>query len=458
MRSLGTSILSLALAVALFPAQLGAQVGEGKEMHLTLSESIEIALANNSTILQQKYSVALADAQVDGARNSFLPSLRSGWSMSRDVRGPREGQYLDPSTNLIVTSLGESTTGGSQRVSANMDLSVFNASNLATLSSRKHGLKSSEMSLAASRNSIVFQVKQRYFQLLQAIKLLEVQQEQVRVSEETLRRNATLYEIGSAPISDELTARSSLESVRVTLITRENNVAITGSNLGFTLGLPPDIRILPVEVEYQVKQLPITFEKALERALGTEQSLQARKFAMLADKDALKSTIFSIRYPTVSMSASYGWTLTKDEDFQGIEDLFMKNYSYGVNLSVSLPIFNRLNTTNSIKTQRLRYLQSQELLDQAKRQKALNIKQAFLNIEQSRRSIEANEAAVRASEEEFKLQDQRYNFGAGTFLERQNAQLGLYQARNSLVQAQYNYQIQVALLETEIGGPIEPQE
>ena len=427
-------------------------------MHLTLSESIDIALANNSTILQQKYSVALADAQVDGARNNFLPTLSSNWRISRRVNGPREGQFLDESTNLITTSLGESTTSGSQNVGADLGMTVFNASNLATLSSRKHDLKASEMSLSASRNGIVFQVKQRYFQLLQAMRLLEVQQEQVKVSEETLRRNATLYEIGSAPISDELTARSSLESARVRLIERENNVAITGSDLGFTLGLSPDVRILPTEVAYQVKPLPITYEQAMERALGTEQSLQARRFAMLADKDALKSTVYGVRYPTVSMGAGYGWTLSKGENFQSIEDLFMKNYSYSVSLSVRFPIFNRLNTTNTIKTQRLRYLQSQELLDQAKRQKALNIKQAFLNIEQSRRSIEANDAAVRASEEEFKLQDQRYNFGAGTFLERQNAQLGLFQARNDLVQAQYNYQIRVALLENEMGGPIDTQE
>ena len=65
---------------------------------------------------------------------------------------------------------------------------------------------------------------------------------------------------------------------------------------------------------------------------------------------------------------------------------------------------------------------------------------------------------MRASEEAFKLQDQRYNFGAGTFLERQQAQLGLFQARNSHVQAQYDYQIEVARLEGELGGPLKSQE
>lgn len=458
MRRLETGILFLGLTVGLLSAAAVAQEEDVREMHLTLAECIDIALANNSTILQQKYNVALADAQVDGARNNFLPSISSSWSLSRSVRGPREGQYLDPTTNLIVTSLGESTTSGSQRVSTNLRMSVFDASDLATLSSRKQDYQASELTMTASRNDVVFQVKQRYFQLLQAMKLLEVQQEQVRVSEETLRRNATLYEIGSAPISDELAARSNLESERAALITRENNVEIARSNLGFTLGLDTDVRIVPTEVDHQVRPLPITYEQALARALAHEPSLSARRFTMQADRQALKATMYSIRFPSVSMGASYGWTLTKDENFRGVEDLFMKNYDYSVSLSVSLPIFNQMSTENSIKSQRLQYLRSQELLEQARRQKALNIKQVFLNIEQARRSIQANEAAVRASEEEFKLQDQRYNFGAGTFLERQNAQLGMFEARNNLVQAQYAYQIRIAELENELGGPIQATE
>ena len=67
--------------------------------------------------------------------------------------------------------------------------------------------------------------------------LLEVQREQVDVSQEELRRQETLYEIGSARLSNALSARSQLQRDKVSLISRENTAAIARSNLSFVLGL-----------------------------------------------------------------------------------------------------------------------------------------------------------------------------------------------------------------------------
>ena len=137
-----------------------------------------------------------------------------------------------------------------------------------------------------------------------------------------------------------------------------------------------------------------------------------------------------------------------------MEDLFIKNYSYNTSISIRLPLFNSLNTVNSIKIQKLEYLRSREQLDQAKRQKAMDIRLSFLNLERLRRSVTANEAAVKAAEENFRLQDQRYNLGGGTFLDRQQAQLQLFGARNQLVQDRFQYQIELAQLEQHVGGPL----
>ena len=56
-----------------------------------------------------------------------------------------------------------------------------------------------------------------------------------------------------------------------------------------------------------------------------------------------------------------------------------------------------------------------------------------------------------AQEQDFRLQDEAYNFGAGTFLQRQQAQLNLFNARAQLVGVRYDYQIQIASLEQLIG-------
>ncbi len=446
------SMLLCFVIAALFPSR--AVLAQEKELRLSLSECIDIGLKNNTLVVQDRYNVALAEAGVDNSRNAFLPSSSFSWSMSRSITGPREGSFIEEGTGQVITTLTESRVGGSQGLGfGSLSIPVYDAQLNANLSASKQALKSVKMGQTANRQQVVFNVKQDYFNLLQAIKLLEVQQEQIRVAKENLRRNETLYEIGSAPISNVYSAQANLASLQAGLIERENAVEIARTNLSFSLGLGTDVRIVPTEEEFEVKVPPLTYEEALDRALKGHPGLLSTKYTMLQSRESLKGLQRSRYHPRVGVSGGYGWSLGRGESFRGLEDLFLKNYSYSFSVNVSLPIFN-MGTENNIKQQQLRYLRSQEQLDQTKRQQALRVKQAYLSLGRLRRLLEANKASVRAQEENFKLAEERYNFGAGTFLERLQAQRDLFQERNNLVQSIYNYQIEFARLEQAMGGRV----
>ncbi len=452
------STLFFGIAALFLSTAAPAQEPEVEDMRLSLSECVDIGLSNNTLIVQNRYDLALAEADVDNSRNAFLPSLSLSWSTSRSITGPREGTFLDESTGQVISALGESRVGGSQRFSmSSISIPLYNAQANSNLSASKQGLKATRMTQIANRQQVIFDVKQAYFNLLQSIKLLEVQKEQIRVAQENLRRNETLYEIGSAPISNVYSAQADLAGLQAILIQRENDVEIDRTNLSFALGLGTDVRVVPTEEEFEVKVPSLTYEEALGRALEEHPSILSTKYSMLQSRESLKGLQRSRRHPRVTMSGGYSWNLNSGESFRGMEDLFLKNYSYSFSVGASLPIFN-MGTENGIRQQKLRYLRSQEQLDQAKRQRALLVKQAFLNLGRLRRLLEANEASVRAQEENFKLAEERYNFGAGTFLERLQAQRDLFQARNSLVQSIYNYQIEFARLEQAMGAPIVEEE
>ena len=181
------------------------------------------------------------------------------------VSGPREGQVLDQTTGTLVQLLGEDRIGGGQSFSiGGLTMPIYDGSIISQLSSAKNNLMQARMQQAGNRQTIIFQTKQRYFQLLQAIKLLEVQQERVRVSEESLRRAETLYEIGSAAILQVTNARSNLAGLRATLIQRENAVFIAQSNLGIYNGPGHGCRYYPLrEEEFELLSPKYSFTDAL---------------------------------------------------------------------------------------------------------------------------------------------------------------------------------------------------
>ena len=331
---------------------------------------------------------------------------------------------------------------------------IYNGQLISQLSGAKKSLMQAQMQQIGNRKDIVFQTKQRYFQLLQAIKLLELQQERVRVSEESLRRAETLYEIGSAAILQVANAKSNLAVTRAILIQRENDVSLARLNLAFTMGLGTDVDVIPAEEEFELLPLKYSYRDALNLALKEHPDILDSKYGMLAARDNYNATRKGLYHPRITMSTSaYSWSIGRDEEFGGLEDLFLKNYNYSFSINASIPLFN-FNTSNTLRRQKLQYLRSQEQLDQTKRLRALNIRQRYLNLERYRRLVEASEVAVEAAEENFKLEEERYNFGGGTFLERLTAQRDLFDSRNDLVQSKYNYLIEMANLENQVGTAV----
>ena len=433
-----------------------APVAADAALHLSLDECLDLALEQSSRLVQQQYTTQVADLQVTSARNTFLPSANASYGYSGQRSGPREGAYVDPATGLLVTGLSESKTSSSQSVGANVSMTLYDRGAWGRLAASKEGRRAAEMDQRQARLQVALEVKRGYFALLQAAELLEVQGEQVRLLEETLRRAEALHEMRSAPVSDVLSARANLASARAGLIQRENSVEVARADLALTLGLEAGHRLVAAQTDFAVEPVGLTAAAAVERALATHPELVSQKHSILQAREEIDATRYGVLHPSVRASASYNWRVASDEDFGGVEDLILKNYGLGFGVSASLPLFDRRGTSTSLKIQQLNYRRSLEAYEQARREASAAVTQALSTLAQLGRSIEANGIAVRASEESFRLAQERYDVGTGTFLERLQAQTSLFEARSSLVRATYDYHIQLAVLEEAVGGNLQP--
>lgn len=404
-----------------------AERAAAKQLHLDLQECLEIAHEKSPVLVRARRQVSIAGAGVVSARAAFLPNISVGYSYGQSIQGPREGAFLDPATGLVVSDLSESTTGAGQSLSAGLSVPIYSAGSFIALESSRRGVRLSRVALRAVERDVALQVKSAYFELLRARQALDVQADQLRLAEETQGRTEKLYELGDVPLSNVLTARSNVERVRADGFSAEHNAFVARTALASAMGLETDVEIVPTQTEFYVEPVELTFEEALDRALSSNPGVVSARLG-------LRQTL------------------------AGIEDLLLKNYGYSMGISVSMSIFDGLGTESTIKIQKLNYLQALDDLVQLKRGIETGLRNAFAGIRLIQLRLEANRATVRAAEEDFKLQDQRYNFGQASFQERQQGQIDFFSARMAYVQSIFDYQLQVSQLEQLIGGEIEARE
>ena len=160
--------------------------------------------------------------------------------------------------------------------------------------------------------------------------------------------------------------------------------------------------------------------------------------------------------PSLSFSAGLGTNYYTTSGFKA--DPFGKqlknNFSQYLGLSLNIPIFNRFQTRNSIRSAKLDRLNQQLTLDNTKKTLYKEIQQAWYNTVAARQKVESSLEARRASETAFRMVQTKYENGKATITEFNEAKNTYLRTESDLTQARYEHLYQVALLKFYRGEPL----
>src|SRR5262249_29187032 len=139
-----------------------------------------------------------------------------------------------------------------------------------------HLHRGSELDESETRNNVVYQVKQQYFEVLKAVRLAEVarQTEQLARDEET--RAEALFQVGTVARGDVLKARARRANTTGDRIHAENQIDIQGSRLRQIVGVSPGPRIIPEGILDAGIVIPDSSE-SIKQALATRPRLESAK-------------------------------------------------------------------------------------------------------------------------------------------------------------------------------------
>lgn len=413
---------------------------------LSLEEVIRLGEERNLGFIQSVLGVESADAAYTSSRAQLLPSLNSSLSYRRSIANfnqPRidteTGQVLEANTTNVSVESSFSVSGGVRLIDPSAWQSVRQSS---------IGRETTRMGVARARQDLAYSMTQRYYELIRAKQLTQVNAEAFVLSQEQLARAEALYELGSVARSDVLQAQVNLASADRDRISALNRVQDEQARLAVAIGAPVSTPIDVVDPGALSSEVDMGDESDLIReALRQRPDITQASLEIKAAEAGLSSSKWD-RWPT--LSASYSWSKRGDAPDDVLSD-FGRDYNYGGSIGLNWTLFDGFNTKGAIQRAEANLSTRETILEETELNAALQIRQAQLGIKNASEGIRSAEEGVRLAEESAKLQQALYESGGGTLLEWNNAQVELTRARVSLVEAQVDLRLALAQLELAVG-------
>ncbi len=438
-------MLLIVMPVALAFGQAGKK--------LSLDECIEIALKNNSQLKNAERDIDLARTDIISARSALLPTIDASFMSGRYIQGPRLRKYdvpvgIDTLTGNILyeqKDISQSKTErNSHRASVELSQNVWDwGKSWNRLSQAKLQRQNAEYNLISRRNTVIYNVQEKYFELLKAIKLGKVYEEAVKRSEEQLNRIQSMYEIGSVALADVYKAKVALGNDQINLINQNNTIVIARANLNQAMGIDPSSPTEVQEIESSQLVMPFTLESAL--GLSLEKNPELKSYELHVKNYHYARRNAQLAYlPTLNAYLSYS---RDNEYFDRVYNRKLdENYVASLGLQMNLNIFKGFADQAELNRQTINRAKAEEDLIEKRRLLKVEVTQAFNVLRANREIIAINQTNLEAANEDLRLAQERYKIGAGTLLEVIDAQLAVTQAKSTLVSAEYNFQIALSYL------------
>lgn len=401
---------------------------------------ISHALANNISIKQADNRIRQNELQLSTAKNSRLPDLSA--SVGENVSFGRgltaENTYSN--TNTSSTSFGLSTS-----VPLFTGMRIEN-----TIKLQKLNLDASTADLEKAKNDIAMQVAQQYIQIIYSKELVAVAHRQIAIDSMQVERLQEMLNHGKASRAELSQQKATMAQSRLTATQAENDLKIALLNLSQLLELPtPEgFSVVDVDVSGLAMSVVPSADAVYSDAVGIKPEIAAENIRLQAAEKNIK-VAEAARYPQLYLSGSLGtnYYTTSGFDADGFGKQLKNNFSQAIGLNLSIPIFNRFSTRNSIRSAEIDRDNQRLQLDNTKKALYKEIQQVCYNAASAQSKLTSSEAAAASSEDAFTLMQAKYENGKANITEFNEAKNNLMRSQSDLMQAKYEYLYQTVLVD-----------
>ena len=409
----------------------------------SLRECCDYAIEHSIPIKQQENQRRQQEVQLSTSRNSRLPDLSASLNQNFSFGRGLTADNTYSNTNTSSTSL---------QLGANMPLFTgFQIPNQIKLN--QLNLEAATADLEKAKNDIRMKVAQAYVQILYDMEISEVAHRQIDIDSMQVVRLQAFVKNGKASESELSQQRATLANSRLLATQAENNTRLAVLTLTQLLELPtPDgfsvVRpALSVDDGSPVVIIPSP-EVIYAEALGIKPEIASQQLKLKGTEHSIKIARAGY-YPTLSLSGGMGTNYYTTSGFKSdnFSTQLRNNFSQYIGLNLNIPIFNRFQTRNSIRTAKIQRENQQLQLDNTKKTLYQEIQNVYYNTLNALSKEQSSLEAVKNTQTAFNLMQAKYENGKATITEFNESKNTYLKSESELVQARYENLYQHALLE-----------
>jgi len=389
---------------------------------ITLSQIVDIALANNPDTRTAWLQARAAEADLGSARSDYLPEV----DLNASVVTSRDGG----------TSFGPS-------IAVSYLLFDFGGRD-AFVEQARQALINADFLHNQAIQDVVLRTQTAYYSYLDAKALLAAQEATIKERQTLLDAAEARHRAGVATIADVLQARTALSQATLDRDTFAGQMRTIEGLLATTMGLPAttafDFGELPLDVP--ARAVTESIETLITQAVQQRPDLAAAR-ARAEGAEARVRQVRSAYLPSVAASSSVGFTQngTRDSDVP-----------YTAGISLRFPFFTGFRNVYDVRAAQRRAEVAQEDVRRYEQDVNLQVWTSYYALQTATTRLTTVRDLLASARQSAEVASERYKAGVGNILDLLTAESALESARAQEVQARTDWFVAVAQLAHDTGS------
>ena len=416
-----------------------ASVCASGQTTMTLKECMAYAISNSTKIRIQQ--AAIGDAQIDrrdAALALFTPQINA-----QTVAYYNFGRNIDPETNLYIQTTSFHNSYG---VSAGYDLfDGFKAVNNYKIS--KTGLLIAQSQEKQVEADICLAVMEAYYNVVYYKRLTDVHEEQVATAESALKKAKRQEELGQKGHADVIQMEADLADRQYDLTNTYNMYVSQKMTLADLMFWPVDEELI-IDTSMPVWQIePVAAESVVDFALDHNPGVNVASWKELNARRELTTAKWQLM-PSIGLYG--GWNTNyftyPNQPTAAFGTQFRNNMGEYVQLSLSIPIWDRLAKASRISKKRHALDKATAELDQKRRDVESEVRRAIQDRDGAATAYQQAQRKAEVQAEAYTLNLKKLEQGLISPLEFQTANNNYLKAQADEMNSLFKYLIKQAVV------------